>query len=419
MASLMFLCLLIVAQVAAQVTVYYQPTPYPEFKWCQQGYSCPAMPQDLNIVHLWDGWITNVFYNKAFIRDEKLQIGGWGDNYRTYVRFDLTGLPSSVNSAYLGLYSYPRGDGSALVYFDMWRPTTEWNLGMSWNTQPGYSYISSWATGSTNGFWWINTTSVYNGWKNGSIPNYGLTLMPWTQNNNFDVWRSSRYIANDGQRPVLALNFTPSLQLKMPLPGNHSWLTTTESGGYDCLAKYPTYWPDSAHQGTNHFSVDWSWRNVPDSGATVYTEASNIPVLAAAGGRVVFARGGTTAGNPNGYYVVLDHDYDGNLSTGFSTRYLHLKYSPSVSEGINVAQGALLGYMGSTGRDANGNPTSTATHLHFGVRYRDSGASSVNELAKVVMDGWIIKSVQTECWINANGVPTDYKRYYRSGNNVY
>ena len=68
------------------ITVYYQPTPYPL-----------TIPSDKH--HIIDGWITNVYYDKKFIQDDKLQIGGWGDLYHSYLKFDLTGLPQNVSKA--------------------------------------------------------------------------------------------------------------------------------------------------------------------------------------------------------------------------------------------------------------------------------------------------------------------------------
>lgn len=87
-----------------------------------------------------------------------------------------------------------------------------------------------------------------------------------------------------------------------------------------------------------HMAVDIANREAP-------------PVAAAKAGRVSFAgcvRGGY------GCHVIVDH------GDGFQTLYGHFSQT-SVSNGENVAQGEVLGRMGSTGR-------STGTHLHFEVR---------------------------------------------------
>ena len=79
---------------------------------------------------------------------------------------------------------------------------------------------------------------------------------------------------------------------------------------------------------------------------------AGTPVYAAAGGSIIVARG---SGYNGGYgtYLVVSH------SNGTQTLYAHLS-SLAVSGG-SVAQGDLIGYVGSTGR-------STGNHLHFEVR---------------------------------------------------
>lgn len=77
------------------------------------------------------------------------------------------------------------------------------------------------------------------------------------------------------------------------------------------------------------------------------------PILAAAGGTVVWARWQGGYGNQ----VLLDHGLIGGKSV--ITNYNHLsRYA--VSAGQTVARGDVVGYSGSTG-------TSTACHLHFEV----------------------------------------------------
>lgn len=387
---------------AHAVTVWYQPTPYPT--------------QTQSGVHGVSGWLGS-YYNQALVlNDDKLQIGGWGDTYRSYLNWDLVGLPKDPTNVALWLRFYP--SGKAVTPFQFCVPNSSWGTTVTWNTQPSFLGCTGMFTPpSTNSWagWYV--TSWYQNWQNGVWGKHGIMLNPQYNNNNFDFIRSSKY-AGDGDRPILQFDFTPTLEMKMPLSGNLSWLVTTEAGGWDCIGN----WYDSAHDGTRYFSIDFSWNNKDANGVQVYSNpngtAVDIPILAAAGGKVVvLSDSGPTSSSGN--YLIVDHDGDGDINTGFTTWYAHMKYAiPNefAYHGKIVQQGDKIGVMGTTGKDSNGNSTSFGVHLHFGVKYGNgtpnsvSGASTISQLTKVVMDGWILKSFQTEC---QNGNPI---RYYRSSN---
>lgn len=78
------------------------------------------------------------------------------------------------------------------------------------------------------------------------------------------------------------------------------------------------------------------------------------PIYAAASGEVIISRDGGGWNGGYGNYVVVRH---GN---GTQTLYAH-NSSNAVAVGAYVAQGDVVGYVGSTGR-------STGSHLHFEVR---------------------------------------------------
>lgn len=79
----------------------------------------------------------------------------------------------------------------------------------------------------------------------------------------------------------------------------------------------------------------------------------NTPIMAAAAGKVIIAKGSGWNGG-YGEYVVISH------SNGTQTLYAHMN-SVAVSAGETVSQGQVIGYMGTTGQ-------STGIHLHFEVR---------------------------------------------------
>jgi LysM repeat protein len=81
--------------------------------------------------------------------------------------------------------------------------------------------------------------------------------------------------------------------------------------------------------------------------------ASGSAIRAAAGGKVVVAKGSGYNGG-YGMYVVIKHD------NGTQTLYAHMS-SVGVNAGDWVEQGQTIGGMGNTGK-------STGTHLHFEVR---------------------------------------------------
>lgn len=78
------------------------------------------------------------------------------------------------------------------------------------------------------------------------------------------------------------------------------------------------------------------------------------PIYAAAAGEVIISRGDGAWNGGYGNYIVVRHD------NGTQTLYAH-NSSNAVSVGQTVAQGDVIGYIGSTGR-------STGSHVHFEIR---------------------------------------------------
>lgn len=99
--------------------------------------------------------------------------------------------------------------------------------------------------------------------------------------------------------------------------------------------------------------------NAVDFGAKI-----GSPIIAAAGGTVVVAKGNGAYNGGFGNFIVISH---GN---GIQTLYAHLS-KVDVAVGDSVDQGDHIGSMGSTGK-------STGSHLHFEIH----GTDEVNPYAK-------------------------------------
>jgi len=155
-------------------------------------------------------------------------------------------------------------------------------------------------------------------------------------------------------------------EFKLPLPGERSWLLTSETGDSGCNGANP---PLPSHTNNNYFSLDF------DDISAIGVIESNVPVLASAGGKVVFAG----ANQYNGTFVVVNHDYQ-EKADGLETFYLHLKAdSLQVETGDYVTLGQQLGILGKTGTDG--------THIHLGFYYDYNGGSNVDILNFLTMEG--------------------------------
>ena len=123
--------------------------------------------------------------------------------------------------------------------------------------------------------------------------------------------------------------------------------------------------------GTVTASGDWVWPAAGKitQGFVWYHKGIDIAnkegpaVVAADSGRVIAVLS-TKYGYGN--YIIIDH---GN---GFQTQYAHLA-GFRVEAGQNIAKGAVIGIMGSTGR-------STGTHLHFEIRQNGVALPPLNFL---------------------------------------
>jgi hypothetical protein len=142
----------------------------------------------------------------------------WG-SFRAYLQFNLSDLPAGavITNAVLKLYWYDYGTSSGSPQdFDIgvYRVNGPWEEDtITWNTRPGYKPTpeSTFFMNLINPETWMswNVTSLVQGWKNGSIPNYGLVLRDTdeTTGNVHIRCYSSDYTGNNTLRPKLELTY--------------------------------------------------------------------------------------------------------------------------------------------------------------------------------------------------------------------
>jgi len=141
-------------------------------------------------------------------------------------------------------------------------------------------------------------------------------------------------------------------------------LESTLTEDYAKRQLIPTQKPVQA----GYYSSNFGWRIDPFTGLNAFHEGLDFmaeegtPILAAAGGVVVFAARHPQYGN----MVEIDHGND------LVTRYAHAS-KILAKVGDVVLRGSKIAEVGSTGR-------STGTHLHFEVRHRGAAQNPVRFL---------------------------------------
>ncbi|HEX8947089.1 MAG TPA: DNRLRE domain-containing protein [Candidatus Paceibacterota bacterium] len=177
-------------------------------------------------------WLSSV-YNQTAVDDDKLQVGGWGDEYRMFIQFDLTSLPQTATSAVMWLYAYPRGDSSSPVDMPLYLLTTPWSETAQnyYDALYGYS-LGTMPAPTPNSWYGLDITSIYNGWKNGTYVNDGFVFLPAGTNNQFNVFHSSDYTVNPLLRPKLVVTYNGA-NLSFPLHNGWTPYTATISAAVD------------------------------------------------------------------------------------------------------------------------------------------------------------------------------------------
>jgi hypothetical protein len=154
-----------------------------------------------------DTWVHSGQPTRNFNNDPNLWIGNLFGTLRSYLFFPWgdAGAGYPIASAKLELYT--DGGGCTGTGMHVLRVADPWNSGtMTWNTQPR----SSWdhhanAHICPTGWRSIDVTGIVRGWSNGSIPNYGVSLIgAWENADSLRMFASGE---RPYRRPILSVTY--------------------------------------------------------------------------------------------------------------------------------------------------------------------------------------------------------------------
>ncbi len=154
---------------------------------------------------------------------------------------------------------------------------------------------------ATNQWYAVEITDLYNAWKSGTYPNYGLQLRPVSYWNNFNNFYSSDYTENPLLRPKLVILYTAEATPANDLFTNRIAITGTYNtvNGANVGATKETGEPNHAGNSGGK-SVWWTW-TAPGSGlVTITTDGSSFDTTLA-----------VYTGTAVGSLILMNEDDDG------------------------------------------------------------------------------------------------------------
>jgi hypothetical protein len=147
--------------------------------------------------------------------DHRLRVGGWGDTYLSLIQFNLDGLPAEASSAVVELYMFSTAGGiPTTMYLDRILEDWDWtiqgtgrdNERLWWADRPSVVRVRSSLPAPSVGQWYqVDITDIYNSWKRGDYPNFGIQLGPESTSNRWNEFYSSDYADDPTLRPRLVV----------------------------------------------------------------------------------------------------------------------------------------------------------------------------------------------------------------------
>jgi murein DD-endopeptidase MepM/ murein hydrolase activator NlpD len=302
-----------------------------------------------------DTWFGS-YYNTTAQHDDKNVVGGWGDIYKTLLRFDLSGLPLVATKAYIYRHTVPMTSGSS-TGIRWYKVTTQWQADkVTYKSIPSFvtEYLFSTSYPTANTWYATDVTALYNQWRaaaTAKTQNFGVILEPVLTDNYWSSFDSSKKV---GYEPRLQVVYTPQsndgvIKLKWPLGTSYASRVVTHGFGLDWAGgtKCPATGVIKKHNGTDYSAAVGTAVYSPEDGFV-----KDMKLIKNWANRVVIEHTHPVNGK---YTTVLMH----------VTPVSGLAVNDFVPRGRQVATVADL------------SPYGNATHFHFGLRI---GASDTNAI---------------------------------------
>ena len=144
-----------------------------------------------------------------------MHCGGWGAHYYSFMQFDLTNVPRAELIKNAILYLYETGTNTISPVPRIYRITSSWSeatlarsLVPTYDSATFYTFSPAW----TNAVGWktCDITALIRQWKNGTYPNYGMSLRDAANSPNSDSQIATKENADPTLAPYIDINtFVP------------------------------------------------------------------------------------------------------------------------------------------------------------------------------------------------------------------
>lgn len=366
--------------------------------------------RNLDTLNGYDGYTSNL-YTPQFQDNASVRVGGWGDWYAGFTRFNVSSLPNNVQNVSLWYWVNSNTGNTTTVSMTMYGLATAFGPSQYWiNNTYIYTGSNRAVAQPQNGNWiTIDITDYYRNWKSGAWQNNGILLLPTGNNNQFNIMPGVDTGTQANQKPFVWVSYNPVINttfMRFPIdadvypqgaytPGkitsilDHNMDTMYATDGKilsftgelfqatvnypqmrgSCYPKINGVWSSvlqNIYRGTSGCFTNQAMNYEGHPGYD-YRAVTNTSIRAVAAGIIVNSSGqpcllkGITSCAPFGA-IAVDH---GN---GYISQYLHLN-RVDVYAGQQVFEGQQIGLSGETG--APGQP-----HLHFEVFKLRNGATN-------------------------------------------